>query len=101
MKIYISGKISGMEDEAKVLFDRAEKYLLSKGYEVVNPMKLEHNENTHWHHYMKTDIIALMECDAIYMLTNWTESKGAVVEFYIADNLEFEIIHENLNNYKQ
>lgn len=46
MKIYISGKITGLPyDEAAAIFNRAKAFLLAKGFEVVNPMELPHNHN--------------------------------------------------------
>lgn len=94
-KIYISGKISGLtETEAKLLFENAEKVCIEMGYEPVNPMKLNHNHDKSWEAYMKEDIIALMGCDSIYMLSNWRHSKGAVVEHNLSQELGFEVIYQ-------
>jgi hypothetical protein len=62
-------------------------------------MKLNHEKAKSWKDYMITDIKALVDCDAIFLLVNWTESKGAIVEFYIANNLGLKTFHENLNDY--
>jgi len=43
---------------------------------------------------MRIDIKALVDCDAIYMLNNWRDSKGANVELNIAQGLGMEIIFE-------
>ena len=94
-KIYISGKITGMEDEATKLFEKAEKKLQNDGYEVVNPMTIDHAGNELWEDYMKTRIIALMECDCIYMLNNWRDSKGAALELYNAENLYMDVIFQS------
>ena len=50
MKIYISGQITGLkEKEAKIYFDRAEKMLLEKGYNPVNPMHINPTDkNKSW-----------------------------------------------------
>jgi phosphoglycerate kinase len=64
----------------------------AKGYEVVNPMTINHDHDKSWLNYMKTDIIALMECDGIFMLDNWEESKGACIEYYLAIKLGYEVI---------
>jgi hypothetical protein len=40
-KIYISGKITDIEDEAPALFEQAENALKEKGYDTVNPIKLD------------------------------------------------------------
>ena len=93
-KIYISGKISGIENEAPELFARAELELQAKGFETVNPMTLNHNHDKSWHSYMKEDVKALCECDVIYMLNNWTDSKGAIIEHTIAMYLGLKVQYE-------
>lgn len=52
-KIYISGKISGIENEAPELFAKAEKELQAMGFETVNPMTLNHQHDKSWHSYMR------------------------------------------------
>ena len=94
MKIYIRGKITGIEETAPQLFKEAEEFLKAKGYEVVNPMTINHDHDKSWLNYMKTDIIALMECDAIFMLENWEESKGALIENFNAIALGYDIIYQ-------
>ena len=94
MKYYISGKITGIEKDAEKMFENAEKALLSKGYEVVNPFKLDHNHDKSWHSYMRVDIKALCDCDSIYMLSNWTESKGAIIEHTIAMYLGLRVVYQ-------
>ena len=95
MKVYISGKISGIESKAPLLFEAAERELLSYGHSVVNPMKLPHDHDKSWHSYMKDDIRAMCDCDAIYMLRNWTDSKGAIVEHGLAATLGLKLIYES------
>lgn len=95
IKVYISGKISGIENEAQKLFEKAEKELQSKEFEVVNPMKLNHQHDKSWHSFMKEDIKALCDCDAIYMLSNWTNSKGAIIEHTIAIYLGLKVHYES------
>lgn len=91
-KIYISGKITGIEAQAPALFSMAENQLKQEGYEVVNPMLLSHNHDKSWESYMKEDIKAMLDCDSIYMLKNWAHSKGASVELSIARSLGLKII---------
>lgn len=98
MKIYISGKISGMESLAPELFYHAEKHLQLKGFEPVNPMAICHEHDKSWHSYMKRDIQALCDCEAIYMLHNWTESKGAIIEHSLALLLGMKIFYQTSNH---
>ena len=90
-RIYISGKITGIEGEAAAIFEKAEAEVLKLGFEPVNPMKINHDHDLSWQSYMKADIKALMNCDGIYLINNWKESKGARIEHRIANRLGMEI----------
>lgn len=93
-KIYISGKISGIENDATELFAKAENELISKGYEVINPMTLNHEHDKTWHSYMREDIKALCDCNEIFMLSNWADSKGAIIEHTIAVYLGIKVKYQ-------
>ena len=98
MKIYISGKITGLEkQEYTKNFNDAEKYLHSLGYHnIINPVTINENmpTNTTWNEYMLNDIKYLLDCNAIYMLKGWNQSKGANIEYQIAKILGKQIIFE-------
>jgi hypothetical protein len=104
-KIYISGKISGF-DLAYIYFDYAER-LLKQNYIVINPFKIKNEtaqflnsqnsklcQTIAWWLYMIKDIYYLLDCDNVYMLSNWKESKGAKIEHAIAKFLKKKIIYE-------
>jgi len=86
-KVYIAGKISGIEEEAFELFGNAEQLLIKKGFEVVNPMKLPHNHDRTWESYMKECLTEMMKCEYIYPLSNYLESRGATIEVNLAKEL--------------
>ena len=89
MKVYISGMITSLKhDEYRKEFDKAAQYLRSEGHEPVDPSQLGKPEHRSWHYYMKKAIPQLLECDAIYMLRNWSSSKGARLERHIALELD-------------
>ena len=91
-KIYISGKITGMEEQARELFAKTEQELIDKGYYyVINPMELKHEHDKSWESYMKECVKALCNCDVIYLLPNWSDSKGATIEKTIAEFLGIKI----------
>ena len=90
--IYISGAVSS-DKNYREKFDKAEKYLISKGYEVVNPVKGE-SEGKSWDYYMKKDIKKLLECDSIYLLNDYIKSRGALLELKIALELGYTLIKE-------
>lgn len=94
-RIYISGKITGLDIEvAKQLFDNATEKLALEGYRVVNPMALNHDHDLTWESYMRVDLMALLQCNHIYMLKNWRSSKGAIIEHQLAWDLNLTIIFE-------
>lgn len=98
MKIYISGKISGIEDIAAEIFHQAAGHLQSKGFHPVNPMAIPHDHDGSWHNYMKRDIQALCDCEAIFMLHNWTDSRGAIIEHSLAMLLGMKIFYQTPNH---
>jgi hypothetical protein len=95
MKIYISGAITN-NPNAKAQFDKAKKTLveLNKNYYPISLMDLPHYHDQKWSSYMREDIKALMDCQGIYLIEGWEESKGAVIEKELACALDFKIIHE-------
>lgn len=84
-KVYISGKISGKPiEETKRKFAEAEERLRAEGYEVLSPLKnglpLESDYSSH----MIIDLLMLFQADAIYMLHDWSDSRGAITELAAA-----------------
>lgn len=103
-RVYISGKITGLShDEAHKNFDEAEKHASdlvktinpNLKIEIINPMKLSHRNNPDWVDYMAIDLEALMRCNVIYLLDNWADSKGARIEFAIADQMGHSRLYQN------
>jgi len=92
-KVYISGKISGLEDRNAPKFEAAEKLLTLLGYEAINPLKiLAFDEALNWSDYMRADIKVLCECDAIFLLDDWLLSPGAKLEVLIALRLGLKVL---------
>ena len=95
MKIYISGKITGLPfEEVEVNFTNAQNRLEEAGFKVVNPLNNGLSQNDKWEHHMKADIKLLMECNTIYLLSNWKESKGARIERNLAVSLGYDVIEQ-------
>lgn len=96
MKIYLSGPITGMKDDNRPAFTRAQAELERLGHEVVNPLEVPvtvTDPAKGWQAYMKADIRAMMGCDAIAVLPHWAKSRGASLEVYIATQVGMELIY--------
>lgn len=95
MKMYISGKITDLPTEqVAAKFEQAEQQIKSYGHEPVNPLNNGVDATEHWNKHIVADIALLLECDAIYLLRDWGDSKGARIEANIAGECGLEIIHQ-------
>lgn len=85
MRVYISGKISGLDfEEVKAKFTEAEDFLNEIGIEAVNPLKNGLSVEDTWIKHLCRDIELLYECSHIYMMDGWQDSVGACVEYDFA-----------------
>ncbi|AWB17242.1 DUF4406 domain-containing protein [Clostridium botulinum] len=91
MEIYIAGKITGLKDY-KEKFNKAQEKLISKGYKCMNPSVLP--EGFPWEVYMPICYAMIDACNSVYMLKNWTDSKGAKLELEYAKSKNKKIIFE-------
>jgi hypothetical protein len=96
MKVYISGKISGLPMQSvEDKFQAHASLLDAKGYTPINPLDVSpFHESKQWHHYMGDDLAALLTCDAIYMLKDWGQSKGARIEYQVAKEMGLKVMFE-------
>ena len=95
--IYISGPISKRsQTQTQKHFGEARKALEEQGYDVVDPTKLgfENAGVAEWDKFMREGIKLLMDCDAIYMLEGWEDSRGATIESDLAWELGMPIVYE-------
>lgn len=88
MKIYLSGKMTGLT-KRQILrnFGKAEKKLIKAGFSVMNPSVTYHMKNIKefsYEEWLKIDFTMLDVCDAIYMLDNYQDSEGAKKELAYA-----------------
>lgn len=92
MTIYISGPMAGIEGYEKN-FKAAEEKMKEAGHEVVNPAEID-VEGMDREEILKKDICLLWECDGIYMLKGWRQSRGANREYGFALGCGMPIMHE-------
>ena len=94
-KVYLSGKIAGLpEEEYKQNFAQAAMdaiaFFPDEQVTIVNPAALPAIHNS-WADYLLRDLMLLKDCDAIVMLPNWMQSKGAMTEHAFAVGMGIEI----------
>jgi hypothetical protein len=96
MKVYISGKITGLPiQDAEIKFQAAQDLLESLDFEVVNPLKNGLKKDSSWKEHMVKDIDLILTCDVIYMIDGWTDSVGACIEYDIAVRTGKKILFES------
>lgn len=89
--IYISGGMTGYPDLNFPAFHAAAAELRALGHTVVNPAEIDEQPGKEWHEYMRKDIRAMMDCNAIHLLPGWKRSRGARLEHLIAMELGFDV----------
>jgi hypothetical protein len=91
-KVYLSGPMTGIKDKNFPAFNRASKALRKKGYQVINPAELDmqHPRQT-WAECLRRDIVAEMRCNGVATLAGWRRSRGAHLEVYIAETLNWQV----------
>jgi len=107
-KMYVSGPITDNATCEKD-FSNATKFLMSEGYDVMNPMlicppdklRFQHQKDEaeirgDWNYYMREALKKLVICDEIYMLIGWSKSKGALLEHKIAQELGMPIMYQGV-----
>ena len=83
--------MSGLPEFNFPAFNEKAAKLRAMGVDVINPAEFGEELGLEWHQYLRKDIRALMDCDAIHMLPGWSHSKGARLEHHIAMELGFTV----------
>ena len=86
-RVYISGKMTGLPDLGFPLFNAEAARLRALGFDVVNPAELNPDPASTWADCMRVDIAALVTCDGLALLPGHESSRGARLEFMIAEAL--------------
>lgn len=88
MKIYIAGPMTGLPGHNLAAFAAAKVELDTLGYAAFNPGHRGVIPGYTWREYMRDAIALLVTCDAVALLDDWHRSKGARLEWRIANELE-------------
>jgi hypothetical protein len=87
--LYISGPMSGYKDHNFPAFFRAERDLLSVGYETLNPARNPTQDC--WEAYLRLDLTMVCRADGIAVLPDWQNSAGADAEVHVAHILKIPV----------
>lgn len=85
-RLFISGGISGVPNY-KEHFRRAQEQLYKLGYDTVNPADIVGRDGWKWFDWMKASIELLLTCDGVALLPGYQYSKGANIEYALAESL--------------
>lgn len=88
MKVYIAGKITGLNRaSAELKFQSAAGGLARKGHDEFYPTVRPDYESISYEDYMHICFAMIDICDSICLLDNWQNSEGARMELeYVKDH---------------
>lgn len=90
--IYVAGPMTGYPDCNYPAFHEAAQALRDVGFTVVNPADgLAEGEGLHYVDFLREDLRAMLDCDAVATLENWWGSVGARNEIQVAGLLKMPI----------
>ena len=84
IRIYLSGKMSGLPDNNYPAFNAEAARLRAMGYWVENPAENPAPPCGTWAGYMRTAVRQMLVCDQVASLPGWKRSRGALIEHWIA-----------------
>lgn len=96
--IYISGNIGGERlDHVTMKFGLAQKEIESQGFKAVNALGLLMDykvevEKPDAYTALRIRLKAMLECDAVLLLTDYTESEHSMVEWNIAQDCGIRVL---------
>lgn len=92
-RIYLAGPMSGIADFNYPAFNQAAEQLRAKGFVVENPAENPQPACNSWSGYMRLALRQMLTCDMVVFLPNWQTSKGALLEYEVAKQLEIPRFH--------
>lgn len=102
MKIYIAGKITGLEREDVLQkFEKVSGDLIKQGHETFLPCVLPVYDDVPHEDYLHICYAIIDVCDAVYMLSDWQQSKGARMELQYAADWQKEIIYQDIKTIEE
>ena len=108
MRLYLSLPISGKPTKERMAYANQMRDALTEAFwkgnglfkgvselKIITPFDVNENEDKDLYaRKMGNDIVALLECDAIYLCWGWQNSKGCMAEFEVARIYQKQIYFE-------
>jgi len=95
MKWYLAGPMSGILDQNYPAFALACQELRAQGYTIISPHETtpfqRETDEPQWQALLKKDVITLLGCGGIALLSEWRGSKGATFEHHVAATVGMKI----------
>ena len=98
-KIYISIPITGVpKDLVEQQVSEVKTMLDTKECVSLNPLDIP--DGPDWYYFMRESVKLLADADIIYMMPGWRESRGCILERYLAMRLNIPVMYdEKVNEY--
>lgn len=94
MRIYLAGPMTGLPEYNFPAFHAAAAKLRAAGHFVFNPAENANGDTSLPRAvYMRQDIQAILDTEAIVVLPGWTQSRGASLEVRIGRELEHPVFN--------
>jgi len=95
LKIYLSGKMTGIENYNYNKFNLVAKALRESGCNVINPAEMNSEVDWEWKDFMKEAIKMMMDADVLFVLNGYETSIGANVEIELAEKLGIGVVYQS------
>jgi nucleoside 2-deoxyribosyltransferase len=93
--LYIAGPMYGLPEKNYPAFQHAEKVLTEAGFSVISPLEADRfvskndpEPSREW--WQRTTLKLLLNAEALALLDSWENSKGAMLEWQVAQGLSME-----------
>lgn len=94
LKIYICGKMTGVDNYNYPKFNAVAKTIKADGHIPVNPAAIKGSDHWEWSDYMKAAIKQMVDCDMVFVLDGYETSAGALIEIDLATKLGIDVKYE-------
>ena len=88
-RVYICGPMTGLPDFNRAAFRTSAEGLRKAGFDVISPLAIsdEWGLGQTWRWYMREALHQLATADVVALLPGWERSRGASLEWQIAEGL--------------